>query len=131
MVVAPTSMLKLLQWLLCALGLALLVVLALTYRIRGQTLADRVCEVINSPGCAEWVQRERLNAQGLERTVVEASKQETADAGAPHATAEAKPKIASPPPKVVPPSEEKKPLDSVTNHERQTLDKLLNARGSK
>jgi hypothetical protein len=70
------------------------------------------------------VQRERLNAQGLERVVVEASKPEGVDAGVPHGTGDVRPKV-------VPPSEEKKPLDSVTSHERQTLDKLLNARGSK
>jgi hypothetical protein len=124
MVVAEGSMLKLFQWLLCLLGLAVLVVLALTYRIRGETLADRVCELFNSPTCAEWVQRERLDAQKLERLVIAASQPEAADAGAPHAVAEAKPKV-------VPATEEKKPLDSVTSHEKQTLDKLLNARGSK
>jgi hypothetical protein len=124
-------MLKLFQWMLCALGLAVLVVMGLTYRIHGQTLADRVCEVFNSPGCAEWVQRERLDAQSLERNVIAASQPEVGDAGVPHPIAETKPRAAAPSMPPSPPQEEKKPLDSVTSHERQTLDKLLSSRGSK
>ena len=117
-------MLKLAQLLLCLLGLAVVLALALTYRIRGQTLADRTCELFNSPQCAEWVQRERLHAKSLERLLLEADQPEVGDGGSPHPVAESKPKV-------VPAPEEKKPLDSVTSHERQTLDKLLSSRGSK
>jgi hypothetical protein len=121
---SPRGVLRLIRWLLCGLGLAVLLVLALTYRIRGQTVADRVCEWVNSPGCAEWVQRERLRARSVERSVFQANQAESAGGGSPQVTVDPKPKS-------IPPSEEKKPLDSMTNRERQALDKLLSSRGSK
>ena len=119
-------MFRFVRWLFLMAIIATLVGFLLTYRLQGQTSAERVCRLNRSAECvrvaAQWGEKAR-RIEGRVRALLDPPAPSTT----PHAVQHPTPPAMT----VMAPPRDAPPLDRHTPQERQALGKILAQRGSR
>jgi hypothetical protein len=119
-------MFRLIRWLFLMAIIAALAGFSLTYRLRGQTPAQRVCELSRSAPCVQLALRWGETARQWEARL-----HGLLDPPAESAAPRPSPHPVHPVVTVAVPPHEVPPLDRHTSNERQAPDKILAQRGSR